>query len=84
MPDNMLLVDRHRATARRSARRSTSSTATRCGAATGARPNTCPGLHFEACYYQAIEFCIEQRIARFEGGAQGVHKLARGLLPVAT
>jgi predicted N-acyltransferase len=43
-----------------------------------------PGLHFEACYYQAIEFCIEQRIATFEGGAQGIHKLARGLLPVAT
>jgi uncharacterized protein len=43
-----------------------------------------PGLHFEACYYQAIEFCIERRIARFEGGAQGVHKLARGLLPVTT
>ena len=43
-----------------------------------------PGLHFEACYYQAIEFCIERGIARFEGGAQGVHKLARGLLPVAT
>ena len=43
-----------------------------------------PGLHFEACYYQAIEFCIERRIGRFEGGAQGVHKLARGLLPVAT
>ena len=42
------------------------------------------GLHFEACYYQSIEFCIEQRFARFEGGAQGVHKLARGLLPVAT
>jgi uncharacterized protein len=42
------------------------------------------GLHFEACYYQAIEFCIEQHIARFEGGAQGLHKLARGLLPVAT
>ena len=42
------------------------------------------GLHFEACYYQAIEFCIEQRIGRFEGGAQGVHKLARGLLPSAT
>ncbi len=42
------------------------------------------GLHFEACYYQAIEFCIERRIASFEGGAQGVHKLARGLLPVAT
>jgi len=43
-----------------------------------------PGLHFEACYYQAIEFCIERSIESFEGGAQGVHKLARGLLPVAT
>ena len=43
-----------------------------------------PGLHFEACYYQAIDFCIERKIARFEGGAQGVHKLARGLLPVPT
>jgi len=42
------------------------------------------GLHFEACYYQAIEFCIERRIAAFEGGAQGLHKLARGLLPVTT
>jgi predicted N-acyltransferase len=42
------------------------------------------GLHFEACYYQAIEFCIERRIHRFEGGAQGAHKLARGLTPVAT
>ena len=43
-----------------------------------------PGLHFETCYYQAIEFCIERGIGCFEGGAQGVHKLARGLLPVAT
>ncbi len=43
-----------------------------------------PGLHFEACYYQAIEFCIERGLRRFEGGAQGVHKLARGLLPVTT
>src|SRR5206468_1583092 len=43
-----------------------------------------PGLHFEACYYQAIDFCIENRIARFEGGAQGMHKLARGLMPVTT
>jgi len=43
-----------------------------------------PGLHFEACYYQAIEFCIERRIRLFEGGAQGVHKLARGFLPVTT
>jgi predicted N-acyltransferase len=40
-----------------------------------------PGLHFETCYYQAIEWCIEQGIRVFEGGAQGEHKLARGLLP---
>ena len=43
-----------------------------------------PGLHFEACYYQGIEFCIEQGLAIFEGGAQGEHKLARGFLPVTT
>jgi predicted N-acyltransferase len=43
-----------------------------------------PGLHFEACYYQAIEFCIERGIALFEGGAQGEHKHARGFLPEAT
>jgi len=43
-----------------------------------------PGLHFETCYYQAIEFCIERGIECFEGGAQGIHKLARGLLPVPT
>ncbi len=43
-----------------------------------------PGLHFEACYYQAIEFCIERRISLFEGGAQGSHKLARGFMPVTT
>ncbi|HVY05977.1 MAG TPA: GNAT family N-acetyltransferase [Burkholderiales bacterium] len=42
------------------------------------------GLHFEACYYQAIEYCIEQGIGHFEGGAQGEHKLARGLLPQRT
>jgi predicted N-acyltransferase len=42
------------------------------------------GLHFETCYYQAIEFCIANRIGAFEGGAQGEHKLARGLMPVTT
>ena len=42
------------------------------------------GLHFETCYYQAIEFCIEHNIKTFEGGAGGEHKLARGFLPVAT
>lgn len=43
-----------------------------------------PGLHFEICYYQSIEFCIENKIATFEGGAQGEHKLARGFLPTTT
>jgi predicted N-acyltransferase len=44
-----------------------------------------PVLHFEACYYQLIEYCISRGISRFEGGAQGERtKLARGLLPVET
>ena len=43
-----------------------------------------PLLHFEACYYQAIEFAIAHGLKRFEGGAQGEHKLFRGLLPVET
>src|SRR5882724_2002732 len=42
------------------------------------------GLHFESCYYQAIEFCIAEKLGSFEGGAQGEHKLARGLLPQRT
>lgn len=43
-----------------------------------------PFLHFELCYYQAIEYCIQHGLQRFEGGAQGEHKLARGLQPVRT
>jgi len=43
-----------------------------------------PVLHFESCYYQAIEYCIARGIAAFEGGAQGEHKMARGLMPVET
>ena len=41
-------------------------------------------LHFECCYYQMIDFAIEQGLRVFEGGAQGAHKLARGLDPVET
>lgn len=40
-----------------------------------------PGLHFEACYYQGIDYCLREGLARFEPGAQGEHKLARGFLP---
>lgn len=41
-------------------------------------------LHFEACYYQPLAWCIANGYLRFEGGAQGEHKMARGLLPVQT
>jgi hypothetical protein len=43
-----------------------------------------PCLHFEACYYAPLEWCIRHGYRRFEGGAQGEHKMARGLLPVTT
>jgi hypothetical protein len=43
-----------------------------------------PGLHFELCYYQAIEFAIARGLARVEAGAQGEHKLSRGYRPVPT
>ena len=43
-----------------------------------------PCLHFEVCYYQAIDYAIEQGLARVEAGAQGEHKLARGYMPVTT
>ncbi len=43
-----------------------------------------PCLHFEACYYQPLEWCLRNGFQRFEGGAQGEHKMARGLLPVKT
>jgi uncharacterized protein len=43
-----------------------------------------PCLHFETCYYQAIEFAIRHGLARVEAGAQGAHKLARGYLPATT
>ena len=41
-------------------------------------------LHFEACYYQPLAWCIEHGAQRFEGGAQGEHKMARALMPVKT
>lgn len=43
-----------------------------------------PFLHFELCYYQGIEYCIRNTLQRFEGGAQGEHKMSRGLMPVTT
>jgi predicted N-acyltransferase len=43
-----------------------------------------PALHFELCYYQAIDYAIAHKLPRVEAGAQGEHKLARGYLPVET
>lgn len=41
-------------------------------------------LHFEACYYQGLDYCIEHGLDRFDSGAQGEHKIARGFQPVTT
>jgi len=43
-----------------------------------------PFLHFELCYYQAIQYAIETKLARVEAGAQGEHKISRGYLPTTT
>jgi predicted N-acyltransferase len=43
-----------------------------------------PFLHFELCYYQAIQFAIEKKLRRVEAGAQGEHKISRGYLPTTT
>jgi predicted N-acyltransferase len=43
-----------------------------------------PFLHFELCYYQAIQYAIESKLARVEAGAQGEHKISRGYLPTTT
>jgi predicted N-acyltransferase len=42
------------------------------------------GLHFETCYYQGIDYCIEQGLRRFDSGAQGEHKISRGFEPMTT
>ncbi|MBI2994111.1 MAG: N-acetyltransferase [Gammaproteobacteria bacterium] len=42
-----------------------------------------PFLHFELCYYQTIDLCIERRLSRVDAGVQGEHKLSRGFAPIA-
>jgi uncharacterized protein len=41
-------------------------------------------LHFEVCYYQGLDYCLEQGLQRFDSGAQGEHKIARGFEPIST
>jgi predicted N-acyltransferase len=83
MPDNVLLVIAERAGRPVAAAMDLFSPAALYGRYWGAAEFV-PGLHFEACYYQAVEFAIERGIALVEGGAQGEHKHARGFLPVKT
>ncbi len=83
MPDNVLLVIAERDGRPIAAAMDLYSPATLYGRYWGA-VEFVPGLHFEACYYQAIEFAIERGIALVEGGAQGEHKHARGFLPEVT
>ncbi|TWI70078.1 hypothetical protein IP91_01158 [Pseudoduganella lurida] len=83
MPDNILLVIAERAGRPIAASLLIHTVDTLYGRYWGALEHV-PCLHFETAYYQPLEFCIEQRIATFEGGAQGEHKMARGFLPTRT
>ncbi|MGI4815583.1 MAG: GNAT family N-acetyltransferase [Janthinobacterium lividum] len=83
MPDNMLLVIGDKDGAPVAAALNMVGGDTMYGRYWGATEFV-SGLHFETCYMQGIEYCIAHGLARFEGGAQGVHKMSRGLLPTAT
>ncbi len=83
MPETLLLVTAHHAGRPVAAALALFDDARLYGRYWGAVENM-PFLHFETSYYQMIEFAIERRLAVFEGGAQGEHKLARGFEPVTT
>ena len=83
MPENLLLIVASRDGRPAAASLNIHNARRLCGRYWGALEHH-PALHFETCYYQVIEFCIARGIATFEGGAQGEHKMARGLLPAET
>lgn len=83
MPDNLLLIVAHRAGRPIASALNLLDARTLYGRYWGSMEDV-PGLHFETCYYQAIEFCIAHGMHAFEGGAQGAHKVARGFLPTPT
>ena len=81
MPDNIMMVLAERDGRQIAASLNLVSKTTLYGRYWGATEFV-SGLHFEACYYQTIEYCIENGLQLLEGGAQGEHKLARGFTPV--
>jgi len=83
MPENLLLVIAERGAGPIAAALDVRDGETLYGRYWGALEHV-PLLHFEACYYQGIDYAIARGLARFEGGAQGEHKLFRGLMPVET
>jgi uncharacterized protein len=83
MPENLVLIVAHRENRAIAASLLVRDGDRVCGRHWGAVEHH-PLLHFEACYYQGIEYAIARGLKIFEGGAQGEHKMARGLLPVAT
>ena len=83
MPDNILLIIAERGGRAIAASLLIHTQQTLYGRYWGALEHV-PCLHFETAYYQPLEFCIAQKIATFEGGAQGEHKMARGFLPQKT
>jgi len=83
MPRNLVLVLAERDGATLAGALCVRGTHTLYGRYWGTR-ETLPGLHFETCYHQGIEYCLREGLTRFEPGAQGEHKVARGFLPVLT
>jgi len=83
MPDNVTLVQAERAGKPVAASLLLRDAHTLYGRYWGAVEHI-PLLHFECCYYQAIEYAIARKLKTFEGGAQGEHKIFRGLMPVQT
>ena len=83
MPDNIVMIFAHHQSRPVAAALNLRGTDTLYGRYWGGEDGY-SGLHFETCYYRAIDYCIQHGLRRFEAGAQGEHKLARGFLPVAT
>jgi uncharacterized protein len=83
MPEQLLLVMAEKDGQPVAAALSLKSSSTLYGRYWGCRDDY-DSLHFETCYYQGIEYCIDQGLARFDPGAQGEHKIQRGFQPIDT